>query len=85
MAVLDLTLIYIQRMTGYNGSDLWQAIYEENCFIRAGGSPLNLRLIYIGTLRDLCYEERVLYRLLSGMHTSINIHISLNYFPKGNK
>ena len=28
-----------------------------------------------------CYEERVLYRMLSGMHSSINIHIALNWYP----
>eukprot|EP01127_Copromyxa_protea_P017657 TRINITY_DN5414_c0_g4_i1.p1 TRINITY_DN5414_c0_g4~~TRINITY_DN5414_c0_g4_i1.p1 ORF type:complete len:1142 (-),score=252.37 TRINITY_DN5414_c0_g4_i1:82-3507(-) len=61
-----------ERNTGYNGTKLWKAIYEENCFIRTG------------TLHDLCYEERVLYRLLSGMHTSIDIHISLAYFFQKN-
>ena len=35
----------------------------------------------LGELDDMCYEERVLYRLLSGMHASTNIHISLQYFP----
>eukprot|EP00959_Pyramimonas_sp_CCMP1952_P410056 8594028-Pyramimonas_sp.AAC.1 len=29
----------------------------------------------------MCYEERVLYRMLSGMHASINIHIAANYYP----
>lgn len=29
----------------------------------------------------MCYEERVLYRMLSGMHASINIHIALAYKP----
>jgi len=52
-----------ERNTYYNGSHVWQSIYEENCFIRSGSA------------KDMCYEERVLYRLLSGMHTSINIHI----------
>eukprot|EP00038_Savillea_parva_P021364 m.34421 g.34421 ORF g.34421 m.34421 type:complete len:1215 (+) comp5137_c0_seq2:283-3927(+) len=57
-----------ERWTGYNGSKIWAAIYEENCFSKGGVS-------------DMCYEERVLYRMLSGMHASINIHIALNYFP----
>eukprot|EP00960_Hanusia_phi_P056176 763179-Hanusia_phi.AAC.2 len=59
----------LQRWTGYNGSHVWDAIYNENCFEQ------------LGTLDEMCYEERVLYRLLSGMHASINIHISLSYFP----
>lgn len=61
-----------ERWTGYNGSKVWDAIYEENCFANS-------------ELSDMCYEERVMYRLLSGMHTSINTHISLNYFPPSAK
>jgi hypothetical protein len=58
-----------KRNTGYDGSHLWQAIYEENCFKRAG------------SVENMCYEERVLYRLLSGMHAAINIQICYNYYP----
>jgi hypothetical protein len=29
----------------------------------------------------MCYEERVLYRLFSGLHTSTNIHINWMYYP----
>jgi len=58
-----------KRNTGYNGSHLWQAIYEENCIKRAG------------SVENMCYEERVLYRLLSGMHAAINIQICYNYYP----
>ena len=56
-----------ERYTGYNGSHIWSAIYDENCLQRTG-SPSNI-----------CYEERVLYRLLSGMHAETNIHISRFY------
>jgi hypothetical protein len=58
-----------KRNTGYDGSHLWQAIYEENCIKRAG------------SVENMCYEERVLYRLLSGMHAAINIQICYNYYP----
>ena len=58
-----------ERWTGYNGSHVWNAIYNENCFAK------------MGDFDEMCYEERVLYRLLSGMHTSVNIHISLAYNP----
>jgi hypothetical protein len=30
---------------------------------------------------EMCYEERVLYRLFSGMHTATNVHINWNYYP----
>ena len=53
-----------QRWTGYNGSHVWDAIYRENC-LRGGG--------------DLCFEERVLYRLMSGMHASVRTSHSLDF------
>ena len=58
-----------ERWTGYNGSHVWRAIYEENCLKSAL------------SVDEMCYEERVLYRLLSGMHSSINIHIALHSKP----
>ena len=58
-----------ERWTGYNGSHVWSAIYNENCVEK------------MGDLEEMCYEERVLYRVLSGMHSSINIHISETYYP----
>ena len=57
-----------ERYTGYNGSHVWEAIYKENCLIRTGGHDDNM-----------CYEERVLYRLLSGMHAATNTHIARFY------
>jgi len=54
-----------ERNTGYNGTHIWKSIYEENCM----------------TTQDSCLEERVLYRLLSGMHTSTTISIAKNYYP----
>ena len=57
-----------ERNTGYNGTHIWNAIYEENC--------LNL-----DNHVDTCFEERVLYRLLSGLHTSTTLSIAKNYYP----
>ena len=47
---------------------MWDAIYNENCLLRTGGHDANI-----------CYEERVLYRLLSGMHAATNTHIARYY------
>ena len=58
-----------ERYTGFNGTKIWEAIYRENCFSR------------VEDVQAMCYEERVLYRMLSGMHSSINIHIALNWHP----
>lgn len=38
---------------------------------------------YLTTQLDECYEKRVYYRLISGLHTSINIHLSARYLHKG--
>jgi len=59
-----------ERNTGYNGTHIWKAIYDENC-IAMDGSPS----------APMCYEERVLYRLLSGLHTSTTLSIATNYYP----
>eukprot|EP00750_Incisomonas_marina_P024281 INCI51.1.p1 GENE.INCI51.1~~INCI51.1.p1 ORF type:complete len:1362 (+),score=256.52 INCI51.1:419-4087(+) len=61
-------LLNPEQWTGYNGSAVWQRIYEENCFQDNVGDPM-------------CFEEKVMYRLLSGMHASINIHISKFFYP----
>lgn len=59
---------YPESNTGYlDGSIVWSRIYNENCFK--------------GPVDAMCLEERVFYRLISGLHTSITIHIA-NYFEK---
>ena len=59
-----------ESYTGYNGSHVWAAIYKENCLARLGGHE-----------EGMCFEERVLYRLLSGMHAATNTHIARYYHP----
>jgi len=59
-----------ESYTGYGGPaahEVWRAIYDENCFSS-------------GHMEDLCYEQRVFYRLLSGMHAAISAHIA-NAYP----
>jgi len=63
-----------ERNTGYNGTHIWTAIYEENCLAVDGS-----------TSAPMCYEERVLYRLLSGLHTSTTLSIAKNYYPPSKK
>lgn len=61
-----------EKNTGYNGTHIWKAIYEENCFMvdnTDSGHDM------------MCLEERVLYRLLSGLHTSTTLSIAMNYYP----
>jgi len=55
-----------ERNTAYNGTHIWQAIYQENCVLDEH--------------EDMCLEERVLYRLLSGLHTSTTLSIASAYY-----
>lgn len=58
-----------ESYTGYGGDsahEVWRAIYSENCFNN-------------GNFDDLCYEQRVFYRLLSGLQAAISAHIANNY------
>lgn len=63
-----------ERYTGYSGYQaerVWHAIYKENCFTPALGHEKSLA--------GMCLEERVYYRLISGLQASINTHIALRY------
>lgn len=60
-------LLNPERNTGYNGTHIWTAIYQENC--------LEVKE------DEMCYEERVMHRLLSGLHTSTTLSIAKHYFP----
>lgn len=54
----------VESFSGYNGSYIWKLIYEENCF---GG---------YNKYQSMCLEEKVLYNIISGLHTSISSHLS---------
>lgn len=63
--------------TGYTdgASNIWKSIYEENCF-----KPITqTNSTHRDVLDGLCFEERVFYRLVSGLHTSVSIHITEFY------
>ncbi|XP_044773718.1 ERO1-like protein alpha isoform X12 [Neomonachus schauinslandi] len=80
------------RYTGYKGPDawkIWNVIYEENCFkpqtIKRPLSPLasgqgkSEENTFYSWLEGLCVEKRAFYRLISGLHASINVHLSARY------
>lgn len=78
-----------ERYTGYKGASahrIWRAIYEENCFKRPsekftyGQSEKDS--ISSCDIQGMCLEKRTFYRMISGLHTSINIHLCDQYlFP----
>jgi len=64
-----------ERFTGYSGASahkVWDAIYTENCFTDLDGDPFGQ-----------CQEEIIFYRLISGMHTSITVHLCAKYPQRG--
>jgi hypothetical protein len=70
----------IESFTAYEGKPIWRAIYEENCFLP---SLENNRVPVEFDTRDKdlqCTESTLLYHLMSGLHTSINTHVSANFY-----
>uniref|UniRef100_A0A8C8RMA1 ERO1-like protein alpha n=1 Tax=Pelusios castaneus TaxID=367368 RepID=A0A8C8RMA1_9SAUR len=85
-------LLNPERYTGYKGPEawkIWNSIYEENCFkpqtIKRPLNPLvsgkgdNDGNAFYKWLEGLCVEKRAFYKLISGLHASINIHLSARY------
>uniref|UniRef100_A0A672P7P5 ERO1-like protein alpha n=1 Tax=Sinocyclocheilus grahami TaxID=75366 RepID=A0A672P7P5_SINGR len=72
-------LLNPERFTGYKGPEawrIWNSIYEENCF-----KPYSVKrpLNPLASNSGLCVEKRAFFRLISGLHASINIHLSARY------
>ncbi|XP_012519199.1 PREDICTED: ERO1-like protein alpha [Propithecus coquereli] len=89
-------LLNPERYTGYKGPDawkIWNVIYEENCFkpqtIKrplnplASGQGKSKENTFYSWLEGLCVEKRAFYRLISGLHASINVHLSARYLLQG--
>ena len=75
-------LINPERYTGYKGESahrIWNSIYWENCF--GGNNTTKSISNYIPhlELNNACLEQRAFYRLISGLHSSINIHLCSKY------
>jgi len=79
---IDL-LLNVERYTGYIGSSpqrIWSAIYNENCFFLPDSKVYyNLRQKRLNAGK-MCLEGRTFYRLISGLHSSISIHLCSQYF-----
>ena len=69
MSFVNLQLEDNQEIyTGFEGDPahrIWSAIYEENCFT--------------GGFNRMCFEERVFFRLISGLHSCISAHTAQDY------
>lgn len=80
-------LLNPERYTGYKGASphrIWKSIYEENCF-KPEKLVYGSKKTLAGSMEGLCLEQRAFYRLVSGLHTSINLHLCNEYlFPAKN-
>ncbi|KAJ7330752.1 protein folding in endoplasmic reticulum [Desmophyllum pertusum] len=75
-----------EKFTGYEGFSaqrIWNNIYKENCFKPAYDGK-NYGVVTSKNVDKMCLEKRVFYRMMSGLHASINIHLSALYLFKGN-
>lgn len=84
LSYVDL-LLNPERYTGYSGHSterIWRAIYHENCFRPEERHP-SAPLFDSSQVQGMCLEKRAFYRLISGMHASINIHLSALYIASG--
>ncbi|XP_042430416.1 endoplasmic reticulum oxidoreductin-1-like [Zingiber officinale] len=68
----EMTYVNLQlnpeRYTGYTGPSarrIWEAVYSENCPKYSS--------------EEFCQEKRVLYKLISGLHSSISVHIAFDF------
>ncbi|RKO86996.1 endoplasmic reticulum oxidoreductin 1, partial [Blyttiomyces helicus] len=74
-----------ERFTGYAGESparIWDAIYNENCFNKLGNDLEDSLSNRRKEVDDTCIEKRVFYRLVSGLHASISMHICDEYLDR---
>ncbi|CDW82655.1 endoplasmic oxidoreductin-1 [Stylonychia lemnae] len=62
-----------ESYTAYEGMQIWKAIYQENCMIEKFKEL---------DVSKTCSEETLLYQLISGMHASVNMHVSKNFYDQ---
>ncbi|KAI9223240.1 endoplasmic reticulum Oxidoreductin 1-domain-containing protein [Blastocladiella britannica] len=70
-----------ERFTGYSGvsaNNIWSAIYNENCF----DIPQILTDPKSMDAGNVCLEKQTFYKIVSGLHASISIHICSQYLDK---
>lgn len=66
-----------EKFTGFSGrasNKVWEKIYGELCFQPENGKALDSE-----TVKELCLEKRSFYRAVSGLHSSISIHLCTRY------
>ena len=69
-----------ETFTAYVGGPIWRTIYEENCLLDQAFSDLKQRANDVRARlldsAESCTEATLLYHLMSGLHASVNAHVS---------
>lgn len=68
-----------ERFTGYAGPSanrIWTSIYQENCFNLGS----DFAQLFTRPNKQRCIELQLLYRIISGLHSSISIHLADQFF-----
>lgn len=65
---------------------MWTCITEISRYIHFNTlfPVFNLGSVCLFSWIGLCLEKRVFYKLISGLHASINLHLCANYLLEGN-
>ncbi|VVT44002.1 uncharacterized protein SAPINGB_P000253 [Magnusiomyces paraingens] len=83
-----------ERYTGYSGPHahmMWRSVYKQNCFGYKGEEfssefdenlPSSAEAEPLVPEGDECIEQRLFYRLISGMHASVSTHLCYSYLNK---
>jgi len=69
-----------ERYTGYSGRAahrVWEKVYNELCF-HPEKDDKSFELT-AENAREMCFEKRAFFRVVSGMHASITVHLTSNY------
>jgi len=59
-----------ESFTAYNGSQVWNALYSDNCMMDE---------IDQFNPKENCRAETLLFQAVSGLHASVNMHVSSRY------
>lgn len=77
-------LLNPEQYTGYQGvgaNRIWMSIYQENCFF-PNKKMRDYDDFQSSFLSKTCLEKRAFYRTVSGLHASINIHLSYKFLTQ---
>jgi len=71
-----------EKFTGYSGEAhrVWNTIYNEMCF----HPETEDKTLYLtsNSAKSMCLEKRAFYKLVSGLHSSIAVHLCSRYLLK---